>query len=193
MRKLVVVTAGLSTPSSSRLLADRLAAATAAKLPVDTTTVELRDVAHEITDHLLTGFPPARLKEVLDAVAAADGLILVTPIFQASYSGLFKSFADLIEKDVLDGRPVLLAATGGSVRHSLALDHAMRPLFSHLRAAVLPTAVFAATDDWGNDASLRARIEQAAAELATEIDRRDPAVVTDPFLLTTSFEDLLKG
>lgn len=192
-RDLVVITAGLSTPSSSRLLADRLAAATAAKLPVDVTTVELRDLAHQITDHLLTGFPPAALKDVLDAVAAADGLIVVTPIFQASYSGLFKSFADLLEKGTLDGKPVLLAATGGSARHSLALEHALRPLFSHLRAAPTPTAVFAATEDWGNDATLRSRIDRAARELAGAMERREPAVVTDPFLLTTSFEDLLRS
>jgi FMN reductase len=193
MRKLVVIAAGLSTPSATRLLADRLAAATAGQLPVETTTVELRDVAHEITDHLLTGFPPAKLEDVLDAVAAADGLIMVTPIFQASYSGLFKSFIDLIGKGVLDGKPVLAAATGGSARHSLALDHALRPLLAHLRAVPVPTGVFAATEDWGNDAALPTRIERAAGELAREMERREPAVVTDPFLLTKSFEDLLNG
>ncbi|MFG1603373.1 FMN reductase [Actinoplanes sp. NPDC049265] len=193
MRKLVVISAGLRTPSSTRMLADRLATATAGRLEVETTVVELREVAHEITDHLLTGFAPAKLQTVLDAVAAADGLILVTPIFQASYSGLFKSFADLIGKGAVDGKPVLLAATGGSIRHSLAVDHALRPLFAHLRAVPVPTGVFAATEDWGNDSSLRTRIDQAAGELAAEMDRRDPAVVTDPFLLTTSFDDLLRG
>jgi FMN reductase len=191
--KLVVVSAGLSVPSSTRLLADRLAAATAGQLPVETTTVELRDVAHEITDHLLTGFPPAKLEDVLDAVAAADGLIMVTPIFQASYSGLFKSFIDLIGQGVLDGKPVLAAATGGTSRHSLALDHALRPLLTHLRAVPVPTGVFAATEDWGTDAALPTRIERAAGELAREMERREPAVVTDPFLLTRSFEDLLNG
>ncbi|MEV6637860.1 CE1759 family FMN reductase, partial [Actinoplanes sp. NPDC051470] len=128
-----------------------------------------------------------------DAVAAADGLIVVTPIFQASYSGLFKSFADLLEKGTLDGKPVLLAATGGTARHSLALEHAVRPLFAHLRAAPTPTSVFAATEDWGNDTSLPSRIDRAARELATELERREPAVVAGPFLPTTSFEDLLKG
>jgi len=198
-RTLVVITAGLSKPSSTRLLADRLTAATAGAaealgVRVESRTVELRDVAHEITDHLLTGFPPAKLKDVLDAVAAADGLIVVTPIFQASYSGLFKSFADLIEQDVLNDKPVLLAATGGTARHSLALEHALRPLFAHLRAATTRTSVFAATEDWGSDeAPLRSRIDRAARELATEMDRREQAVVTDPFLLTTSFEDLLRG
>jgi FMN reductase len=193
MRKLVVITAGLRTPSSTRMLADRLAAATAGKVEVETTVAELREVAHEITDHLLTGFAPAKLQAVLDAVAAADGLIMVTPIFQASYSGLFKSFTDLLEKGAVDGKPVLLAATGGSARHSLALDHALRPLFAHLRAVPVPTGVFAATEDWGTDDALPTRIDRAAAELARELEHREPAVVTDPFLLTRSFEDLLNG
>ncbi len=195
MRSLVVVTAGLSQPSSTRLLADRLAAATveasveAADVPLDVTVVELRDLAHDITNHLLTGFPPAALREALDAVAAADGLIAVTPIFTASYSGLFKSFIDVLAKDTLDGKPVLLAATGGTARHSLALEHSLRPLFAYLRAATVPTSVFAASEDWGGE--LAGRISRAAAELAREIGRREPAVVTDPFALTMSFDDLL--
>jgi FMN reductase len=191
MRKLVVISAGLSRPSSTRLLADRLAAATAeaADEQLDVTFIELRDLAHDITNHLLTGFPPAALREALDAVSGADGLIAVTPIFTASYSGLFKSFIDVIDKDALDGKPVLLAATGGTARHSLALEHSLRPLFAYLRAATVPTSVFAASEDWGGE--LAGRITRAGSELAREISRREPAVVTDPFGLTMSFEDLL--
>jgi FMN reductase len=189
VRSLVVITAGLSQPSSTRLLADRLAAATVADLDLEVTVIELRDLAHDITNHLLTGFPPAALRAALDTVAAADGLIAVTPIFTASYSGLFKSFVDVIDKDALVDKPVLLAATGGTARHSLALEHELRPLFAYLRAATVPTAVYAASEDWGGE--LAGRIDRAAAELAREISRREPAVVTDPFALTTSFEDLL--
>ncbi|MFI7602104.1 FMN reductase [Actinoplanes sp. NPDC049681] len=200
-RSLVVVTAGLSRPSSTRLLADRLAAAAvdhAAGLGVDLTVrvVELRDLAHDLMNHMLTGFPPAALRDVLDAVAAADGLIAVTPVFNASYSGLFKSFFDVLDRDTLADKPVLIAATGGTARHSLALDHALRPLFAYLRAAVVPTAVFAASEDWGGDEAdgqLRGRIDRAGRELAREIERREPAGVVDPFALTTSFEELLRG
>src|SRR4051812_34361105 len=100
-RSLVVVSAGLSQPSSTRLLADQLSAAVVTEagghgLSLDVRVVELRDLAHDIANHLLTGFPPADLKEALDAVAAADGVIAVTPIFTASYSGLFKSFFDVL-------------------------------------------------------------------------------------------------
>jgi FMN reductase len=195
-RKIVVISAGLSQPSSTRLLADQLAAAVAdaAAFPADISVIELRDLAHDIANHLLTGFPPAALKEALDAVAAADALIAVTPIFTASYSGLFKSFIDVVDKDALIDKPVLIAATAGTARHSLALEHAMRPLFAYLRAVVVPTSVFAAGDDWGADSAdgmLRTRITRAATELTHELERRDPVTVADPFALNVNFEDLL--
>ena len=198
-RSLVVVTAGLSQPSSTRLLADQLAAAavTAAaerEVDLDLRVIELRDLAHAVADHLLTGFPPAALKDALDAVAGADALIAVTPIFTASYSGLFKSFFDVLDKDALADKPVLIAATAGTARHSLALEHALRPMFAYLRAVVIPTAVFAASDDWGADSAdgtLRSRITRATGELARELERRDPVTVHDPFALTVDFKDLL--
>ena len=186
--RLVVISAGLSTPSSTRLLADRLAAATEAG---DLRVVELRELAHDIADTMLTGFAPAKLQSALDAVAGADALIAVTPIFTGSYSGLFKSFFDVVDKDALVDKPVLIAATGGTARHSLALEHALRPMFAYLRAVVVPTAVYAASEDWADDGTLRQRIDRAAAELVREAGRRDPVTVADPFALTTSFEDLL--
>jgi FMN reductase len=200
-RNLVVISAGLSQPSSTRLLADQLSAAAVGAaaerdIHLDVRVIELRDVAHDIANHLLTGFPPAALKDALAAVSAADALIAVSPIFSASYSGLFKSFFDVLDKDALADKPVLIGATAGTARHSLALDHALRPLFAYLRAVVVPTSVFAASDDWGADSAdglLRSRITRAAAELARELDHRAPAQVIDPFALTVDFEDLLKG
>ena len=126
--------------------------------------------ARDLVDHLLTGFPSPRLGAAIASVRGADGLIAVTPIFNASYSGLFKLFFDVLEQDALAGVPVLIGATGGTARHSLALDHAMRPMFAYLDAAVVPTAVFAATEDWGSetggvDGALTERIERAARDL----------------------------
>ncbi|MEW2050471.1 FMN reductase [Streptomyces sp. NPDC005476] len=164
--KLVVVSAGLSVPSSTRLLADRLAAATAGRTSAQAQVVELRDLAVEIAHNFTNGFPGRKLAAALEAVTEADGLIVVTPVFSASYSGLFKSFFDVLDPDALAGKPVLIAATGGSARHSLVLEHALRPLFSYLRAVVVPTAVYAASEDWGAE-GLPERIERAAAELAT--------------------------
>jgi FMN reductase len=168
MTRLVVVSAGLSTPSSTRLLADRLSAAVvdAVAEPVDVEVVELRPLAHALADHLLTGFPSGELAAAIDAVGRADGLVVVTPVFSASFSGLFKTFFDVLEPGLLDGTPVLVGATAGTARHSLVVDHALRPLFSYLRAVVVPTGVFAATGDFA-DPALQTRIERAGGELAT--------------------------
>jgi FMN reductase len=198
-RSLVVVSAGLSQPSSTRLLADQLAAATGGELErrgvrPAVEVVELREHAHDVVNAMLTGFPPAGLKQVLDLVVRADGLVTVTPIFNASYSGLFKSFFDVVEDTALVGKPVLVAATGGTARHSLALEHALRPMFSYLHAVVVPTAVFAAAEDWGDGSAqegLAHRIDRAAGELAALMAQREPVRVADPFEEPTPFEQLL--
>ncbi|POX41442.1 oxidoreductase [Streptomyces sp. Ru73] len=173
---IVAVSAGLGVPSSTRLLADRLAeaarqrAADGTARPVEVRVIELRGLATDIAHNMVTGFPSPALAEAIEAVTEADGVIAVTPIFTASYSGLFKSFFDVVDNTALTGKPVLIAATGGTPRHSLALEHALRPLFAYLRAVVVPTAVYAASEDWGTGGSgpggaLTERIERAAAEL----------------------------
>jgi FMN reductase len=221
-RTLAVVSAGLSQPSSTRLLADRLGAAAVDELSkvdirAELRVVEVRNHAHDVMNHLLTGFASAGLQEVLDTVGGSDGLIVVTPIFSASYSGLFKSFFDVFDTAALADKPVIIAATGGTARHSLALEHAMRPLLVYLRAVVVPTSVFAAAEDWAaargwpvdertqagdepppesapvGEGALHDRIRQAARELAAQMALRDPATVADPFALTTTFDDLIAG
>lgn len=174
-RRIVAITAGLSQPSSTRLLTDRIVASVQRQAGdgVEVQVIEVRDLATDITSHLLTGFPSQRLGAALDAVAGADALIAVTPVFTASYSGLFKSFVDLIDKEALHEVPVLIAATAGTSRHSLVTEYALRPLFSYLRAQVLPTAVFAATDDFADDALSR-RIDRAAGELARALSVEAP-------------------
>ncbi|WP_129657054.1 CE1759 family FMN reductase [Rothia halotolerans] len=174
---IAVVTAGLSEPSSTALLADRLLEAVQARLrptgaEARAVRIDLRGLAHGIADHLTMGFPSGKLAAALDALRGADAVIAVTPTFKASYTGLFKSFWDLVEDGELDGVPTLLAATGGTARHSLMIDVAMRPLFAYLRADAVPTGVFAATDDFGADESLQRRIDRAAGELAERIRRR---------------------
>ncbi|MFC4033697.1 FMN reductase [Streptomyces polygonati] len=176
-KNLVVVTAGLSLPSSTRLLADRLTEATRRQVrqeDLDIRVIELRELANQIAQNMVTGFPGPRLRDAIEAVTGADGLIAVTPVFTGSYNGLFKSFFDVIDKEALAGTPVLIAATGGSARHSLMLEHAMRPLFAYLRAIVMPTAVYAASEDWGTggDSALDSRVDRAAAELAALVEAR---------------------
>ena len=197
-RTITVVSAGLSQPSSTRLLADRLAGATVKRLADDGIAaelhvIELRELAQDITNNLLTGFAAPRLATAIEQLTASDGAIFVTPIFTTSYSGLFKSFIDVLDPDALTGLPVLLGATGGTERHSLALEYAMRPLFSYLHAVVPSTTVYAASSDWGStgDAStggLPERIDRAAGELAALVRVADrSARVRDPFALPPGF------
>ena len=126
---------------------------------------------------------------------AADGLIAVSPIFNASYSGLFKLFFDVLQIDSLEDMPVMVAATGGTTRHSLALDHALRPLFAYLGALVVPTGVYAAAEDWGragdDHAALAGRIQRAGAELATAMAAMPRSPVVDPFDAPPDFASLL--
>src|SRR6476661_5767951 len=179
-----VISAGLSQPSSTRLLADQLAEATRREAAhqgqhVDMVNIELRQLAQDIINNLLTGFPSTALQQAIDTVTQADAMIAVTPVFSASYSGLFKSFFDVLDPKALIGTPVLIAATGGSARHSLVLDYAMRPLFSYLKATIVGTGVFAATADFGSDdagRSLADRVHRAAGELVALLAPRSASV-----------------
>ncbi len=192
MTRIAVITAGLSEPSSTRLLADLLASATRGRLGPDTEVdvIELRPLGHDLVNAFATGFPAGDLANAVETVARADGVIAVTPVFTASYSGMFKMFLDVLETGTLEGTPVLIAATAGTARHSLVLEHAMRPLFAHLRAVVVPTAVFAASEDWGDGSAggeLRARIDRAAGQL-TDLVAARPARADEGF---TDFATLL--
>lgn len=189
-RRIAVVSAGLSNPSSTRMLADRLAAETVKALAVhdiqaSVDVIELRDYAHDITNNLLTGFAPPALESAINTVVSADALIAVTPIFSTSYSGLFKSFIDVLDPDALTGTPVLIGANAGTARHSLAIDYAIRPLFAYLHAEPVSTGVFAASSDWGSAADevapLAKRVEKGARELAESIARRETTENVDPY------------
>lgn len=174
MTDLVIVSGGLREPSSTRLLADRLAAATTRALAEEgreasTTVVELRPLARDIADAMTAGFAPERLEEAFETVGSADGVIAVTPAFNASFGGLFKSFFDVLPEETLQDMPVLIGATGGTDRHSLVLEHALRPMFSYLHAIVSPTAVYASTDDFGGSGdgeALNRRVARAASDYA---------------------------
>lgn len=211
-RRLAVISAGLSEPSASRLLADQLADAVRVQVgargeDVTIDVVEVRELAHDLATMLTSGgVPTPTVTRARELVSAADGLVAVTPVFTASYSGLFKTLVDALDPDSLNGMPVVVAATAGTPRHSLVLDHAMRPLFSHLRAVVVPTGVFAATEDFG-DPGLSERITRAASELAAlmvgtpngvagfapDLAARPRRSGSDVATDVTPFETLLRG
>jgi FMN reductase len=197
---IVVVSSGVSQPSSTRLLADRLAQAVSDELAArgresDVRVIEVRELAHEVVNMTLTGYAAAPLAEAQAALAAADGVIAVTPVFTSGPAGMFKSFLDVLGTTALAGTPVLLGATGGTSRHSLVLEYGVRPVFTYLHADVVPTAVFAATDDWAEDSgdikSLPDRIRRAAAELAERVAAKAPTRRAGLFDDVPSFGDLL--
>lgn len=198
MTKLVLVTAGTGTPSSSRLLGERLAQASVAALDsVQTGTtlthLELRTLAVDLAQHSATRVPSAALSEAFEAMRAADGVIAVTPVYNGSYTGVFKLFVDALDTDLMRGRPVLLGATGGTARHSLVIDHALVPLFFYLKAPVAPLGVYAATEDWGEAGGrLEERIQAAAAAFAPLVRSSSPSKTSQEFA-SPNFEDLLRG
>jgi FMN reductase len=216
MRKIVVVTAGLSQPSSTRLLADQIADAVRAQVSArgeaaQVDVIEARELAVPLAQVMATGgMPQGPVDRAKELVSAADGLVVVTPVFAASYSGLFKMFVDALDPEALNGMPTIIAATAGTPRHSMVLDHALRPLFTHLRAVVVPTGIFAATEDFGGGEAgraLAARVTRAASELTALVVAETGAVAgftpgAEPRARTsgvslsgsvTPFSELLKG
>ena len=168
-KRLVVVSAGTGDPSSTRQLTDRIAQKTLVRLraagtDASSSVIELGPLAVDIARATTAGFPNQKLQTAIDRLAAADAIIAATPVYKAGMSGLFKSFVDVLDNDLLVAKPVLLAATGGSARHALVIDDQMRPLFAYLRALTLPTSIYAAPEDWGAT-ELGERIERAATEL----------------------------
>jgi FMN reductase len=168
--RVVLVSAGTGNPSSTRLLGDRAAQKTLDLLRADdaaatVSAVELGPLAVDIAKATVSGVVSPDLQSAIDRLAGADGAIFATPVYKAGISGLFKSFIDLLDNDLLVAKPVLLAATAGSARHALVVDEQMRPLFAYMRALALPTSLFATPEDWA-DGDLRERIARAATELA---------------------------
>lgn len=168
--RLVVINAGVSDPSSTRMLADRIAQQSldrlaGAGLATSLTIIDLAPLAIDIAKAIVAGFPGDKLQAAIDSLAGADAIIAATPVYKAGMSGLFKSFIDLVDNDLLIAKPVILAATAGTARHAMVADEQMRPLFAFLRAVPVPTSIFAAPEDWGAP-DLGKRIDRAATELA---------------------------
>jgi FMN reductase len=169
----VVVNAGVSAASSTRLLAEQLAGAVTAAVSargenVEIDYIDVASLAGDLATAVTSGVMTSKVRAAQDLIAEADGLIVATPVFAASYSDIFKMFFDVLDPDALTGVPVSAAATAGTARHSLVIDHAIRPLLAYLRADVLPTGTFAATEDFGSP-ELSGRISRAGAELAARL------------------------
>jgi FMN reductase len=173
MRHLVIVSAGTSQPSTTRMLADRIAAESLERLrELEVTAtigaIEVAPLAVDVARASVAGVPSTELQAAIEQIAAADAVVAAAPVYKAGISGLFKSFVDVLDDDLLIAKPVVLAATAGSSRHALVVDEQMRSLFAYMRALSLPTAVFAAPEDWGA-AEFGERVGRAATELAVVI------------------------
>lgn len=167
--RVVVVSGGTSAPSSTRLLADRIAdrVATLARergAEVVLNVIDLRELANEISTALVSQLTGPKLERAVAALGEADGVIASAPVYKAGASGLFTSFFHVLDNDLIIAKPVVLAATAGTARHALVVDEQMRALFAYLRAMTVPTSLFASTEDW-NDPALNKRIDRAAFEL----------------------------
>lgn len=197
--QIVVISGSLSDASSSTALGERILEEfrrtvtdeTGGAEPVEEKWISLRTLAHPIVDNLLTGFPPPPVLQAVDSLAGADAIVAVTPTYQASYSGLFKIFIDVLPEGIAANKPVLLAATGGTGRHGLVIDHGLRPLFSYLGSLIAPTGIYAATQDWGDaglektigfEEALDGRIKRGARQLwtLTKCGLAGPAVPFEP-------------
>jgi len=173
--RIVVINAGVSDPSSTRMLAERIAQRSLerlseAKVAAALAIIDLAPLAVDIAKAVVAGFPGERLQAAIDTLAHADAAIAATPVYKAGMSGLFKSFIDLLDNDLLIAKPVVLAATGGSARHAIVPDEQMRPLFGYMRAIPVPTSIFASPEDW-SDPALTARIDRVAVELSVFVTK----------------------
>jgi len=167
--RLAVVSGGVGDPSSTSLLADRTAErvtalADARGHAVTVSVIQLREIAADIATALVSQLITPKLQKAITALGEADGIIAAVPVYKAGPSGLFTSFFQVLDNDLLIARPVVLAATAGTARHALVVDEQMRPLFAYLRAMAAPTSLFAAPEDW-SDPALGERINRAAMEL----------------------------
>jgi FMN reductase len=181
--RLTVVSAGAGDPSSTRLLADRtagraVALAAGRGTTVTVSVIELREIAADISTALVSQLVTPKLQQAIDTVGGADGLIAAAPVYKAAPSGLFTSFFDVLDNDLIIGKPTVLAATAGTARHALVVDAQMRPMFAYLRTMTVPTSLFAAPGDWA-DPALATRIERAALELVLLLESGFASQVRD--------------
>ncbi len=212
--KVLAISAGMSQPSSTRMLVDRLAAATTQRAtaagielePID--VIELHDLAPELISAEISRVNGTKVAHAMEQLEAADALIVVSPIYNAQMSALMALFFEVADDAIVRGKPVLLGATGGTARHSLAIDHSLLPLFHYLHALVAPTSIFAATDDWGTPGRLDERTAHASASFVSLLAMRagapaseglasdaadKPSHASDDFELPGDFESMFNA
>jgi FMN reductase len=186
--RVVAVSGGLQRPSKSAVLAEHLLDLIAHEVPCQKRLIGIGELAPQLAGAVWRSQLPDRVQQALAAVEQADVLVVATPVFRGSYTGLFKHFFDFIDQDALVDKPVLLAATGGSERHALVIDHQLRPLFSFFQTRTLPLGVYATDKDFVDyglqDKALiaRARLAVQRALPLIELSRQSCASQVKPLL-----------
>lgn len=169
--KVVAISGGLKRPSRTLTLVEELIAALGAQAPIDVRLIELGEIGPRFGGALQHSDLPPDVSEHIAAIESADFLIAATPVYRASFTGLFKHLLDFVDHNALIDVPVLLAATGGSDRHALVIDHQLRPLFSFFQALTLPIGVYASEADFRD---YRVSSPQLAERIALAAERARP-------------------
>ncbi|MCJ2035641.1 FMN reductase [Methylobacterium sp. J-068] len=174
--RIVGFTANLQRPSKTRALAESLAEAVGARVRAEIRLFDMLDAGTGLGAAWSRDLLPLPARRIVEAIEGADALIVGSPVYKGSYTGLFKHLFDFVEPSALVGKPVILSATGGGARHALVVEHSLRPLFGFFSAHTIPSAVYGSDADFRDgvpvDAGVQARIQDAASQLADLLGAR---------------------
>ena len=163
--RVVAVSGSLQTPSRTTTLIGALLSSLAREREIESTVIELSSIGPLFAGALQRSQLPVEAEEQLLQIEGADLLIVASPVYRASFTGLFKHLFDFVDQYALVDKPVLLAATGGSDRHALIIEHQLRPLFGFFQALTLPIGVYAKDSEFADyrvaDDDLTERIDRA--------------------------------
>lgn len=163
---IVAVSGGLNNPSKTESLVQAILDELGQATPINVHFIKFSEIGHLLGGAIYRNQLPQCVQDDLAAVEAADALIVGTPVYRASFTGLFKHFFDFVEQTALVDVPVLLAASGGSDRHALVLEHQLRPLFSFFQAQTLPIGVYATDRDFTPEYTIKSEHIQDRITLA---------------------------
>ena len=163
---IVAISGGLNAPSKTEALLQTLVERLAKAIPIQVHFIKFSEIAPLLGGAIYRNQLPQQVQDDLAAVENADALIVGTPVYRASFTGLFKHFFDFVEQNALIDVPVLLAASGGSERHALVLEHQLRPLFSFFQAQTLPIGVYATDRDFSPEYTVQSELLNERINLA---------------------------
>lgn len=177
--RVVGVSGSLSAPSKTTALVRAILDTVGERRPVETHLIALHDLGRHLGGAVHRAELPAEAEEELVRIESADLLVVASPVYRATFTGLFKHLFDFVGQYALVDTPVLLAATGGSDRHALIIEHQLRPLFGFFQSITLPVGVYASDGDFDRheitSERLRERIELAVARAVPFLGREREA------------------